>query len=327
MKYYLLILLLSLSFVQANSQVLKSGDIRVRDPYIYADQATSTYFLYAQAANRKGSAFTGVEVYKSKDLVNWQEPKPVLVLPDSMNIAAVWAPEMHEYNGAYYLFVTLTLNEKLNEKKPVARSWPEMNVRGTYIFRADSPEGPFRLIKDNSFTPENWMALDGTFYVEGGVPYMVFCHEWVQIIDGTVNSIQLKSDLSDTEGEPVVLFRASDAPGAITDAKKGKVTDGCFLFKSQDSGNLYMIWSTFISGNGYCVLETISESGKIAGPWKNQKVIYKKNGGHGMLFRSFGGDLLMSLHQPNSSGKERLHLFPVKEGDNGLIVEKEIKLK
>jgi hypothetical protein len=28
------------------------------------------------------------------------------------------------------------------------------------------------------------MALDGTLWVEDGVPYMIFCHEWIQITDG-----------------------------------------------------------------------------------------------------------------------------------------------
>ena len=58
------------------------------------------------------------------------------------------------------------------------------------------------------------MTLDGTLYVEDGKPYMVFCHEWVQTIDGTMDCIQLEDDLSDTVGEPRMMFKASDAPGA-----------------------------------------------------------------------------------------------------------------
>jgi hypothetical protein len=98
------------------------------------------------------------------------------------------------------------------------------------------------------------MALDGTLFVDAGTPYMVFCHEWVQTVDGTMNYIQLKDDLSDTVGEPQFMFHASEAPNAIQSPKKGKVTDGCFLYRSEKSGRLYMIWSTFISDKGYCVL-------------------------------------------------------------------------
>ena len=64
---------------------------------------------------------------------------------------------------------------------------------------------------------------------------MVFCHEWVQLIDGTVDSMRLKPDLSEAAGDPMRLIRASDAPGAKTGPTEGKVTDGPFLYKSPKS--------------------------------------------------------------------------------------------
>jgi arabinan endo-1,5-alpha-L-arabinosidase len=48
--------------------------------------------------------------------------------------------------------------------------------------------------------------------VEGGIPYMAFCHERVRITNGTVEMIPLKPDLSDAAGEPAILFHGSDAP-------------------------------------------------------------------------------------------------------------------
>jgi len=41
---------------------------------------------------------------------------------------------------------------------------------------------------------------------------MVYAHEWIQVIDGTMEAIRLKDDLSDSIGEPIHLFKASDAP-------------------------------------------------------------------------------------------------------------------
>lgn len=311
--------------LSATDQLLKTEEIRIRDPFIYADAATKTYYLYAQSENRANSGYKGVEVYASKDLANWQPPQAVLSLPDDADIAMVWAPEMHEYNGAFYLFVTLTYHRTLQERKPVdSARWPAMHVRGTHVFRADQPTGPFKPLRNGSHTPEDWMALDGTLFVEDGTPYMVFCHEWVQTIDGTMDVVQLKNDLSGTVGKPELLFKASDVPGARTDPKAGKVTDGCFLYRSPKSGKLFMIWSTFIPGSDYCVLLTESQSGRVRGPWINQKPIYKENGGHGMLFRSFDGRLLMALHQPNSRAKERLHLFHVVDTGQTLEVKEEV---
>lgn len=332
-KWFLLFLsvftvVVSTSFQPDSVPGLKTNDIRIRDPFIYPDIQTKTYFMYAQAKNRKGSSFTGVEVYTSKDLLHWSSPQPVLKLPEDAGIQSVWAPEMHNYKDNYYLFVTLTYKKKLKAKKPVnQKNWPEMHIRGTHVYYADSPLGPFMPFKKTSFTPEAWMALDGTLYVEDGLPYMVFCHEWVQTIDGTIDYVQLKKDFSGTTGKPQLLFKAGSAPGAIQDPNQGKVTDGCFLYRSPDTGRLFMIWSTFIPVNGYCVLLTYSESGKISGPWKEQKIIYSKNGGHGMIFRAFNGDLILALHQPNTNGKERLHLFKIIDKEKTLTIEKEILTK
>ena len=317
-----------MTFLAASDTSIKVNDLRIRDPYIYPDVENNTYLMYAQSKNRKDSGFTGVEVYSSKDLIHWEEPKEVLVLPEKAGIHAVWAPEMHTYKDKYYLFVTLSYKQTLPVKKPVEKEdWPDMRIRGTHVFYADSPYGPFKPFKSTSFTPEDWMALDGTLYVEDKIPYMIFCHEWVQLIDGTMDYIKLKDDLSDTIGVPRLMFRASDAPGAISSPEKGKVTDGCFMYRSPISKKLFMIWSTFIPGNGYCVFATWSKSGRINGPWQNQTPIYTQNGGHGMIFKSFEGELRLALHQPNSQNLERLHLFEIIDTGETLMIGKEINIR
>jgi hypothetical protein len=195
-----------------------------------------------------------------------------------------------------------------------------MHKRGTWVFRADAPDGPFRPLKNGPHTPPSWMALDGTLCVDGGRPWLVFCHEWVQTVDGTVEALPLKDDLSDAAGEPVRLFKASDAPGAKTGPKEGKVTDGPFLYRSPKSGALFMIWSTFIPGKEYCVLAARSESGHVTGPWKDQTPIFTRNGGHGMIFTALDGRLLLALHQPNTGPLERLHLFELEDDGASLRV-------
>jgi len=325
---FCLIFIIGSSPSQAFDPLINVKDICIRDPFIYTDKKNNHYLMYAQTANRNGSDFIGVEVYTSKDLENWKQPKPVLILPETEGIRSVWAPEMHEYQGKFYLFVTLTYKEKLPRVKPVdKRTWPEMYIRGTHVFHSDSPYGPFKLFKSTSFTPKDWMALDGTLYVEESTPYMIFCHEWVQLIDGTMDYVQLKDDLSDTVGNTRLMFSASDAPGAISDPQDGKVTDGCFLYKSPKSQKLFMIWSTFIPGDGYCVFVTFSESGKISGPWQKHMPIYTQNGGHGMIFRTLGDKLVLALHQPNSTNLERLHLFEIIDTGDILKVGDEINSK
>ena len=62
-----------------------------------------------------------------------------------------------------------------------------------------------------------------------------------------------------------------------------------------------------------------------AGPCKEQEIIYRDNGGHGVLFRTFEGDLLMALHQPDTNGKERLHLYKVKDTGEAFVNGEELK--
>jgi hypothetical protein len=167
------------------------------------------------------------------------------------------------------------------------------------------------------------MTLDGTLWVEDGNPYMVYCHEWVQISDGGVEYVRLKDDLSETGGEPVRLFHGSQAPwGRVSDQYGCYVTDGPYLYMGK-TGKLYMIWTSgSSSGNGVGI--AISESGKLAGPWKQQaEPLFNSNGGHAMLFRSFEGRLMMILHSPYN-GDTRPHLFEMEDTGETLKIVKEI---
>lgn len=308
-------------------RLLKSTEIRVRDPFILADKKTQTYYLYSSVHNRTLDNGQGVEVYTSKDLQNWTSPQSIFQVPENFwATKMVWAPEVHLYKGKYYLFVTFTSNDTL--ENPPAKSpteeWPPYYKRGSQILVSNSPTRTFEPFINNPHTALDWMALDGTLWAEGGQPYMIYCHEWVQIKDGTVDLIALKDDLSAVEGENQTLFKASEAPWVKSIAEGlGYITDGCFLYKSK-SGKLIMIWSS-MGEDGYAIGTVVSESGSIKGPWKhNSDRLFEKNGGHGMIFRTFEGKLVIVLHQPNSNPNERMQLYKLK--DSGETLELDGKL-
>jgi len=267
----------------------KGSDFRIRDPFILAD--SGKYYLFESHFKNNGfdDSERGVFMRESTNLRNWSEPKMVMLLPKELDCSAVWAPEVHKYNGAYWMFVTLTQGT---------------NARGTWVFKASSPWDRFHPVKEGPIPPRERMTLDGTLYVEDGKPYMVFCHEWCQTGNGTIEYAPLKADLTGFTAEPRVLL---DAKSAMKGA--GNVTDGPFFWRSEKSGKLYMIWSNFLEGKGYAVFIRQSESGKIAGPWTKDRVLYDGNGGHAMIFRDFDGKLHLALHQPNDGPKERLRLF------------------
>ena len=182
--------------------------IYCRDPFIVADKNTKTYYLYRSSTTAEGLG--GVEAFRSSDLEKWYGPERVFTVPeDNALTGGVWAPEVHYNQGKWYLFATLNTDKTWADK---VEGWPSFTYRGTQIFRSDSPSGPFLPLGKNVTTPKDYMALDGTLWVEDGVPYMVFCHEWVQAGDGKVLAMPLSPDLKRAAGEPVLLFRASEAP-------------------------------------------------------------------------------------------------------------------
>lgn len=296
-----------------------ASQFRVRDPFILADAATRTYYLYETTPWNTGR---GVNVRTSKDLKIWSAPKRVMNMPKQVKCRSVWAPEVHEYKGKYYLFATPTLEP--DPKFPIKSmsddpdfAPPEcyaLTRRGTWIWKADSPLGPFRAHSDMSATPHDYVALDGTLLVDpDGSPWMIYCHEWTQMKIGRMDAGRLKDDLSGLAEKPVELFRADTPFGS------GHVTDGPYCYRSPKSGKLFMIWSTFC-GRSYSVISCESESSKALGPWGNFKTVFADNGGHGMILKTFDGELKLVMHKPEVRGVERLTLFNLKDDGNSLKV-------
>lgn len=313
------------SVAQIKTETVDIADLYVRDPFILPYSPQKEYYLYkaARVKDRTGKEVTGVAAYKSTDLKRWTGPFTVYATPE-VNWAKgdIWAPEVHEYKGKYYLFATINSN---TEWKKQEVGWPKYYFRGTQIFHADSPLGPFLPFDKVPHTPIDQMALDGTLWEEDGRPYMVYCHEWVQLIDGTMNVVKLKSDLSAPAEPPVRLFNASAAPWSTgspnANGHTSYVTDGCFLYKTR-SGKLLMIWSSFKSGQ-YAIGIATSSTGSVLGPWVQEPTpLFEQHSGHGMLFRTFDGRLMLTFHGPNSpAGSERAHLYEIEDTGETLLLK------
>lgn len=124
-------------------------------------------------------------------------------------------------------------------------------------------------------------------------------------------------------GESILLFRASEAPWVRPYQPGNFVTDGPFLHRTK-AGKLLMIWSSFRKGGDYAIGVAESESGSVKGPWRHSPdVLFGKDGGHGMIFRNFAGELLLALHQPNGGNRERAHLFDLREDGARLVLAEE----
>ena len=291
---------------------MKNSEINIRDPFVMFEDGK--YYMYGTRAANFGRQTGGFDVYISTDLENWSEP---IACFDSekygMNRNCNWAPEVHKYKGAYYMFATFTTDKVFS---------PSRNFKATYIMKSDSPLGPFVPHSDGPITPDDWMCIDGTLYVaKDGTPYVVFCHEWVQVTDGTICYQELSDDLSATVGEPVTIFKASSPYWAdVTDENTPRVTDGPYMYRTKYC-ELYMLWSTFIKGQ-YAECLVKFTDGEIDGNFVHLDPLIDDDGGHGMIFGN-GNKLYLTFHKPDTPhGSERPEFFEMEETENGLKIKK-----
>jgi len=289
----------------------KLNEIQIRDPFVVNDDGT--YYLFGSTdPDIWKSDGIGFDVYRAADdgLQNWVGPIAAF-RPDSDFYARknFWAPEVYRVGDDWFLFATFKPNELR---------------RGTAILKSASGSiiGPYIPWSDGPVTPPEWEALDGTLYIDDdGAPWMVFCHEWQQIGDGTIEAMRLTPDLKAAASEPTTLFRASRGPWSAP--LKGRapgsyVTDGPFLYRDS-RGYLKCLWSTFNAEGKYAIGEAVSvlpdgSAGGILGPWQQAPApLFSADGGHGMLFTAPGGQLCLAVHSPNKTPLERAWFLEVVE--------------
>ncbi|MFP9113262.1 glycoside hydrolase family 43 protein [Flavobacterium sp. RHBU_3] len=318
-----LLLVSAFAFGQRKNKEVRTNvpldSIRLSDPFVLADKKTNMYYMTG----------TGGMLWKSKDLKLWDGPYAVAKTDDASWMGPdpmIWAAEIHEYKGKYYYFATFTNKNVIIDTV----KGNKIERRASHVLVSNKPDGPFVPMKDKTYLPADKPTLDGTFWVdENGKPYMVYCYEWLQAIDGTIEKIELKSDLSGTIGEGKLLFKASASPWSREKDENAKdvpnrVTDGPYVFKT-GTGRLGMIWTSWIY-NVYTQGVAYSVSGTLDGPWVQEpQPITPPNFGHGMLFRTLDGRLLMSLHshkEINGHYHRVPHFFEVDITGDNLIVGK-----
>lgn len=291
---------------------IEYNSFRVRDPFIFPDPVSKKYYLHVHADDALYPFSPNqIGVIISEDLKYWKKGGISFSPPaDFWGKKDFWAPDLYYYKEKYYLFATFS---------------DVHNIRGSSILVSNSPEGPFVPLVNSPITPQGWMALDASLYIDDEKqPWMAFSHEWTEVTDGTIVVQQLSEDLKTTVGAPITIFRASEAPWVIRGSYY--VSDAPFLYKASN-GHLLMIWSSFIKAPDdrgiYAIGVARSKSGSILGPWEHDPKPLNSNddGGHAMIFRDFDGNLKISYHSPNTpGGSERLTIHSIIDNNGELSI-------
>ncbi len=275
---------------------MKRTDINIRDPFVLV--SGGKYYLYGTCSATCWGKAESFSCYVSPDLEEWEGPIEIFRRPEGFWAdRCYWAPECYQRNGKFYLITTLG---------------GDRVKKGVHVLVSDAPTGPFAYV--SQLTPENWCCIDGSLYFpEQGSPWLLFSHSFEDDGCQDMCAVALQEDLLAPAGDPIVLFRVSDAPWAVPVpfAKAEFGMDGDIYFSDGPcalmlkNGALAVIWSGW-SHQGYAVGIAVSDSGSMSGPWRQEPVpLVPGNAGHGMAFTALDGKRYYALHSPNDKYQER----------------------
>jgi hypothetical protein len=289
-----------------------------KDFHIY--QENGWYYLVATEYTNTYWPKRGVMLYKSADMVNWQEEKLLInrySLPDSVWYKDVWsAPELHSVNGSY----VLTFNCGNNMLRPYKKL-------GFGYAVSDKITGPYRIITDDKPLFEGYNA---SLFTEGDSVYVYFD------VDGVFYYTTLNPGKAAIHHAPIEML------GASTLKDKYKFLDAPSVFKS---GKYYFLLLTqfyagYIERIRYMVADT------PVGPWRfvQEEPLYtfleaeaneqlqmpypKPNAfapptqvvfSHS-VFKGSNGNLFMAYHSSEKYAEPYLCIEPIEIKDNQIII-------
>jgi GH43 family beta-xylosidase len=275
---------------------IKKEDIRIRDPFVFVEN--NVYYMLGTTGNDCWNAGSDLTLYKSTDLESFEKVCCLVEEKTLKEYTNIWAPELHKYNGKYYLIVSV-----FNEEKG----------RGSIILTSNQLQGKYTLLTGEYVTPNGWWCLDASLFVFNKTPYLYFSNEWIHTVnndgDGSIFVAQLNDDLTKIVDSPkkIISGKYCGFSKELTYAKtrvKGFVAEGPFAV--QKDGEVQLYWSTYTT-DGYCVVKSASK--EVLGEYKVEKFIFKKDGGHAMVFTALDGKQYITFHKPNISPNERMEKF------------------
>lgn len=200
------------------------GDIlRVADPCVSIYD--SSYYLSASTA-------TGLESWKSDDLQTWEKVGPIVIFPEDDPLkSCIWASEVHNFGGKYYLTYS-----GLN---------PETSTLDTNLGVGETPFGPFTLIASPLIHLEGKNAIDANIFVDDdGSAYLYFSENGSSseyAAYGALRQARLKPDFSGIEGEIMPVNEEYPDWELLSVPRGVRCNEGATVFKHD--GIYYMTYS------------------------------------------------------------------------------------
>lgn len=250
--------------------------------------------------------FPAVVISHSRDLVHWEIIGHAVTRNDYLDLTGIedshglWAPDISYYDGIYYIFVTLRLNNRIEGE-------PRSIIRRQLMMKSHRPEGPYSkpvFIDIDGIDPSHFVDDDGTHYM---------------LITPGAHIVKLNDECTKAVSDKISIW-----PGTGERAPEGP-----HLFKKD--GYYYVVLAE--GGTGYGHRITTARSRNLYGPYEpspyNPMLMQTdpnapiQRSGHGKLVQTQNGDwwIMYLCGRPNQGrfttlGRETA-LDPVQWTDDG----------
>jgi len=245
-----------LLFLCMASASFAQTDIIVHDPVAIKEKGV--YHLFCTGR--------GISHFVSKDLKNWEKLDPVFaekpswadkVVPDFKN--HIWAPDVIEHNGKYYLYysvsafakntsaIGLTINKTLDPKDEDYK-WEDQGIIVQSVPNRDM-----------------WNAIDpNIIFDKNGSPWMSFGSFW-----NGLKMVKLSDDLkSIAHPEEWRTIAKRERSFGLDDMDPGDAAlEAPFIFKKGSYYYLFLSWDLCCRGENSTYKVVVGRSGSATGPF------------------------------------------------------------
>ncbi|WP_159522577.1 arabinan endo-1,5-alpha-L-arabinosidase [Sunxiuqinia indica] len=259
------------------------NEIVVHDPVMI--QQNGTYYLF--------STGWGISVWSSPDMKNWTSEDPVFDEAPQWALEAVkgfkghiWAPDIAFYNGAYYLYYSISAFGK------------NTSCIGLATNKTLNPEDPdFKWVDHGKVIQSipgehNWNAIDPNLIIsEDGTPYLSFGSFWdgLKLVKLTKDAMKVAEDLTNI---PTIASREKDSdesnPPSIDDNPVdagGNAIEAPFIFKKGDYYYLFASIDYCCKGVESTYKVIVGRSKTIPGPYLDKAGNSLAKGGGSILLK------------------------------------------
>jgi arabinan endo-1,5-alpha-L-arabinosidase len=303
-------------------------DIRVHDPVMIRQDGT--YYLFHTG--------NGISVWSSKDMRQWKDEPPVFatapawandVVPNFRG--SMWAPDIHERNGTYYLYYSVSA---------FGRNTSAIGVATNRTLQRSDPAFGW---KDHGMVVRSvpgrdlWNAIDPNVVVDSaGTPWLAFGSFW-----NGMKLVKLAASMT-AVAQPEEWYTIAARPRAWTanDRSAGSGLTGetnaieaPFIFRKNGYYYLFVSWDVCCRNAQSTYKVMVGRSDKVTGPYLDKdgkdlrlgggSIVVAGNAawpgvGHSSTYTFDGTDyLVFHGYQVADNGRSKLWIQKIRWDENG----------